>query len=280
MEMICQMGEKFGELKAKNGWTDGMAKLKKTFDEFQKAANDELNGKNVELTEENTEKFHETGIMEEKGVKNGNEEELKDKKDEAKKNNKSIKNITKPLKDYCLANPYPYPSAEEKKEFAEKTGLTLTQVSTWFANFRIRYRKKAAEKKKQGEVSDFVTKSNNSPTSMPIELKEENAEKCQEIEEEVIVKDIEESKMEESAHQQRGLFRIFCTLLIVSMQLEEQQYGGIIGQNQLTTDLNLLQEKLKNAKTPEELVQICNEHKKVPHLLCEFLKLNRKVFNF
>ena len=42
------------------------------------------------------------------------------------------------LKDWYRANPYPSP--REKKELAEKTGLTTTQVSNWFKNRRQRDR--------------------------------------------------------------------------------------------------------------------------------------------
>jgi hypothetical protein len=48
-------------------------------------------------------------------------------------------------------------------------------------------------------------------------------------------------------------------------------------QNQPSIDLVLLQEKIKNAKTPEERGQIYNELKKAPELLCEFMKYNKKV---
>lgn len=54
IKMSWEMGEKFNELKTKNGWNDGMAKLVKEFDELQKATNFEWNGG---LKEENTEKY-------------------------------------------------------------------------------------------------------------------------------------------------------------------------------------------------------------------------------
>jgi hypothetical protein len=62
----------------------------------------------------------------------------------------------------------------------------------------------------------------------------------------------------------------------------EQQYGGRMGQNQPmktnSSDLALIQEKIKEAKTPEEREQIYSELKKVPHLLNAYFKYSKKVF--
>jgi len=65
------------------------------------------------------------------------------------------------------------------------------------------------------------------------------------------------------------------------MQPTEQQYGGRMGQNQqmktnISSDLVLVQERFKEAKTSEEREQIFTDLKKVPHLLNAFLKLNKK----
>ncbi|KAF6037414.1 SIX2 [Bugula neritina] len=51
------------------------------------------------------------------------------------------------LRDWYTHNPYPSP--REKRELAEGTGLTTTQVSNWFKNRRQRDR--AAEAKERGE---------------------------------------------------------------------------------------------------------------------------------
>jgi pre-B-cell leukemia transcription factor 1 len=39
---------------------------------------------------------------------------------------------------------FPYPSQKDKEELARKCGITVSQVSNWFGNKRIRYRKNAA----------------------------------------------------------------------------------------------------------------------------------------
>jgi len=49
------------------------------------------------------------------------------------------------LRDWYTHNPYPSP--REKRELAEGTGLTVTQVSNWFKNRRQRDR--AAEAKER-----------------------------------------------------------------------------------------------------------------------------------
>jgi hypothetical protein len=38
---------------------------------------------------------------------------------------------------------HPYPTAEEKKELIESTGLTKTQIENWFGNARKRYLKRS-----------------------------------------------------------------------------------------------------------------------------------------
>jgi hypothetical protein len=66
------------------------------------------------------------------------------------------------------------------------------------------------------------------------------------------------------------------------MKSAEQQYEGRIGQNQQikanSSDLALIQEKIKEAKTLEEREQIYSELKKVPHLLNAYFKYCKKVF--
>jgi hypothetical protein len=59
------------------------------------------------------------------------------------------------------------------------------------------------------------------------------------------------------------------------MQSIKQQYGGNMD---LSSDLALIRQKLKDAKTPEERGQIYNELKTVPYLFCEFMKYSKKVF--
>merc|ERR1719355_477714 len=46
------------------------------------------------------------------------------------------------LNEYFYSNlANPYPSEEVKEELARKCGITVSQVSNWFGNKRIRYRK-------------------------------------------------------------------------------------------------------------------------------------------
>ena len=49
------------------------------------------------------------------------------------------------LRDWYIHNPYPSP--REKRELADRTGLTVTQVSNWFKNRRQRDRAAEAKEK-------------------------------------------------------------------------------------------------------------------------------------
>ena len=51
----------------------------------------------------------------------------------------------------------PYPSEEAKEELARKCGISVSQVSNWFGNKRIRYKKNIA--KAQEEASVYTSKS-------------------------------------------------------------------------------------------------------------------------
>nr|XP_025037108.1 homeobox protein SIX1 [Pelodiscus sinensis] len=65
------------------------------------------------------------------------------------------------LREWYAHNPYPSP--REKRELAEATGLTTTQVSNWFKNRRQRDR--AAEAKEREN-----TENNNTSTNKPNQL--------------------------------------------------------------------------------------------------------------
>ncbi|XP_072918537.1 homeobox protein six1a-like [Hemitrygon akajei] len=56
------------------------------------------------------------------------------------------------LRDWYLHNPYPSP--REKRELAEATGLTTTQVSNWFKNRRQRDRAAETKDRENGENSN------------------------------------------------------------------------------------------------------------------------------
>ncbi len=50
----------------------------------------------------------------------------------------------------------PYPSEEAKEELARKCGISVSQVSNWFGNKRIRYKKNIG--KAQEEASMYASK--------------------------------------------------------------------------------------------------------------------------
>ncbi|XP_042201907.1 homeobox protein six1b-like [Callorhinchus milii] len=56
------------------------------------------------------------------------------------------------LREWYLHNPYPSP--REKRELAETTGLTTTQVSNWFKNRRQRDRAAESKERENGENSN------------------------------------------------------------------------------------------------------------------------------
>ncbi|KAF1379640.1 hypothetical protein PFLUV_G00178130 [Perca fluviatilis] len=55
------------------------------------------------------------------------------------------KQATEVLNEYFYSHlSNPYPSEEAKEELAKKCGITVSQVSNWFGNKRIRYKKNIA----------------------------------------------------------------------------------------------------------------------------------------
>jgi hypothetical protein len=50
----------------------------------------------------------------------------------------------------------PYPTDEDKEELARKCGITVSEVSNWFGNKRIRYKKNMA--KAQEEANMYAAK--------------------------------------------------------------------------------------------------------------------------
>ncbi|XP_035387487.1 homeobox protein six1a isoform X2 [Electrophorus electricus] len=63
------------------------------------------------------------------------------------------------LRDWYTHNPYPSP--REKRELAEATGLTTTQVSNWFKNRRQRDRAAEAKERENGENNNGVGNKHN-----------------------------------------------------------------------------------------------------------------------
>ncbi len=77
--------------------------------------------------------------------------------DARRKRRNFSKKATEVLNEYFyshLANPYP--SEEAKEELAKKCNITVAQVSNWFGNKRIRYKKNIC--KAQEEANAFATK--------------------------------------------------------------------------------------------------------------------------
>merc|ERR1712223_985387 len=77
--------------------------------------------------------------------------------DARRKRRNFSKKATEILNEYFyshLANPYP--SEEAKEELASKCSITISQVSNWFGNKRIRYKKNIC--KAQEEANTFATK--------------------------------------------------------------------------------------------------------------------------
>lgn len=77
--------------------------------------------------------------------------------DARRKRRNFSKKATEILNEYFyshLANPYP--SEEAKEELARKCNITVSQVSNWFGNKRIRYKKNIC--KAQEEANAFATK--------------------------------------------------------------------------------------------------------------------------
>ncbi len=77
--------------------------------------------------------------------------------DARRKRRNFSKKATEVLNEYFyshLANPYP--SEEAKDELAKKCNITVAQISNWFGNKRIRYKKNIV--KAQEEANTFATK--------------------------------------------------------------------------------------------------------------------------
>ncbi|VEL27280.1 unnamed protein product [Protopolystoma xenopodis] len=68
------------------------------------------------------------------------------------------KEATEVLNEYFyshLANPYP--SEEAKEELAKKCGITVSQVSNWFGNKRIRYKKNIVKAQEEANMYAAAT---------------------------------------------------------------------------------------------------------------------------
>lgn len=93
--------------------------------------------------------------------------------DARRKRRNFSKTATEVLNEYFyshLANPYP--SEEAKEELARKCNITMAQVSNWFGNKRIRYKKNIG--KAQEEANMYAAKKANQAPGMCMQL----SEKC------------------------------------------------------------------------------------------------------
>ncbi|CDI98526.1 pre B cell leukemia transcription factor 3 [Echinococcus multilocularis] len=78
--------------------------------------------------------------------------------DARRKRRNFSKEATEVLNEYFyshLANPYP--SEEAKEELAKKCGITVSQVSNWFGNKRIRYKKNIVKAKEEANMHAAMT---------------------------------------------------------------------------------------------------------------------------
>ncbi|XP_022235897.1 homeobox protein extradenticle-like, partial [Limulus polyphemus] len=67
------------------------------------------------------------------------------------------KQATEILNEYFYSHlSNPYPSEEAKEELAKKCGITISQISNWFGNKRIRYKKNIS--KAQEEANMYAAK--------------------------------------------------------------------------------------------------------------------------
>src|SRR5580692_11289436 len=63
------------------------------------------------------------------------------------------KTATEVLNEYFYAHlSNPYPSEEAKEELARSCNITVSQVSNWFGNKRIRYKKNIAKAQEEANV--------------------------------------------------------------------------------------------------------------------------------
>ncbi|CAK9303509.1 unnamed protein product [Gordionus sp. m RMFG-2023] len=77
--------------------------------------------------------------------------------DARRKRRNFSKQATEVLNDYFYSHlSNPYPSEEAKEELAKKCGITISQISNWFGNKRIRYKKNIT--KAQEEANMYAAK--------------------------------------------------------------------------------------------------------------------------
>ncbi|DAA16411.1 hypothetical protein E5288_WYG005394 [Bos mutus] len=93
--------------------------------------------------------------------------------DARRKRRNFSKQATEVLNEYFYSHlSNPYPSEEAKEELAKKCGITVSQVSNWFGNKRIRYKKNIGKFQEEANIyavktAVSVTQGGHSRTSSP-----------------------------------------------------------------------------------------------------------------
>lgn len=73
--------------------------------------------------------------------------------DARRKRRNFSKQATEVLNEYFYSHlSNPYPSEEAKEELAKKCGITVSQVSNWFGNKRIRYKKNIGKFQEEANI--------------------------------------------------------------------------------------------------------------------------------
>ncbi|CAG7692596.1 unnamed protein product [Allacma fusca] len=93
------------------------------------------------------------------------EEEEEEEEEHQRKRRNFSKQASEILNEYFYSHlSNPYPSEEAKEELARKCGITVSQVSNWFGNKRIRYKKNIGKAQEEANLyaakkaADFTVK--------------------------------------------------------------------------------------------------------------------------
>ncbi|XP_037078709.1 homeobox protein extradenticle-like isoform X4 [Pollicipes pollicipes] len=87
--------------------------------------------------------------------------------DARRKRRNFTKTATEVLNEYFYANlSNPYPTEEVKEELARKCNITVSQVSNWFGNKRIRYKKNIGKAQEEANLYAAKKAAGSSPYSM------------------------------------------------------------------------------------------------------------------
>lgn len=88
--------------------------------------------------------------------------------DARRKRRNFSKHATEVLNEYFYSHlSSPYPSEETKQELARKGGITVSQVSNWFGNKRIRYKKNMGKFQEEATIYTANTEGNTTEAGAP-----------------------------------------------------------------------------------------------------------------